>query len=81
MLDKKERTTEFSKGDSTEDFSAYSFTNALNTHIFNLANAHVFKLDAREYGRPVIEIQGPRVECDEGGYCVNDWNSFFRAWK
>ncbi len=68
---------EFSKGDSTEDFSWHSYTNALNTHIFNLANAYEFKLNVKEaeYSRAVIEMAGPRVICEEFGYCESTWDS------
>ncbi len=72
-----EEINEFSKGDSTEDFSFHSFKNSLNTHIFNLGNAHKFVLNfEHEYSsRPVIEIEGPRVVCEEYGYCENEWDS------
>jgi hypothetical protein len=72
-----EEIIEFSKGDSQEDFSWHSFKNGLNTHIFNLANAHVFKLSvgAATFTKRIIELEGPRVRCTEGGYCENAWNS------
>ncbi len=47
--------TQFSKGDSQEDFSVYSSTNMLNT---NLANAHTFALDDEGYGSPYIRLLG-----------------------
>jgi hypothetical protein len=74
-----EEITEFSKGDSHEDFSWHSSKNALNTHIFNLANAHVFNLNVEDarFTKALIEMAGPRVECTEYDYCENAWNSFF----
>jgi hypothetical protein len=75
-----EEITEFSKGDSQEDFSWHSFKNALNTDIiFNLANAHVFNLNVEDAKstKALIELAGPRVECTEYGFCENAWNSFF----
>jgi hypothetical protein len=72
-----EDITEFSKGDSTEDFSWYSSKNALNTHIFNLANAHIFNLNLEDTTLipATIEMAGPRVVCEEDDYCENAWNS------
>jgi hypothetical protein len=72
-----EEINEFSRGDSREDFSFNSSKNLLNTDIFNLASAHKFELNVEDgdLARAVIEIEGPRAECDEYGYCENEWNS------
>jgi hypothetical protein len=69
--------TEFSKGNSKEDFSGYSSKSA-NSITFNLANASNLKLDAEDvHTRALIALAGPRVACtDYGGYCENAWNSF-----
>lgn len=72
------KTTEFSRGDSKEDFSWHEFKGITQT--LNLANAHVFKLnleDARLIAA-VIELAGPRVVCESNGEtddCENAWNS------
>jgi hypothetical protein len=69
--------TEFSKGDSQEDFSTYSSTNMLNTMTFNLANAHTFAFDDDGFGTPYIRLLGPRVMCHGPNFCENVWNSVF----
>jgi hypothetical protein len=70
-----DEATDFSKGDSQEDFSWYSMKGS--THTFNLANAHVFNLNVEDASstKALIELTGPRVEC-EADYCENTWNSF-----
>jgi hypothetical protein len=74
-----EEVSEFSNGDSQEDFSWHSFKNALNTHIFNLANAYRFNLNVEDakFTKALIELAGPRVECNEYNYCENFWNSVY----
>lgn len=69
--------TEFSQGDSQEDFSAMSSTNMLNTQTFNLANAHTFVFEDDGYGTPYIRIVGPRAMCYGPNTCENTWNSVF----
>jgi len=69
--------TEFSQGDSQEDFSAMSSTNMLNTQTFNLANAHTFVFEDDGYGTPYIRIVGPRAMCNGPNLCENGWNSVF----
>jgi hypothetical protein len=69
--------TEFSQGDSQEDFSAMSSTNMLNTQTFNLANAHTFVFEDDGYGTPYIRIVGPRAMCYGPNACENAWNSVF----
>jgi hypothetical protein len=73
-----EDITEFSKGDSTEDFS-WDSSKSSNSRIFNLANAHVFNLNMEDakFVEAVIEMAGPRVECTEDDYCENAWNSMY----
>jgi len=73
-----EDVMDFSKGDSTEDFSWESSKNGLNTHIFNLANAHVFNFNTEGF-EAIIEMEGPRVECTEDGQCENAWDSRYSA--
>jgi hypothetical protein len=81
--------TEFSKGDSQEDFNG-AYSEAGTTHIFNLANAHHFELDLETVPPALIELAGPRVACTafpqvgrgertEGDYCENAWNSMFEG--
>lgn len=68
--------TEFSNGDSNEDFSAYSMTNSLNSHVFNFANAHKFEFVDNGWGTSIIVLEGPRVVCSDGDrYCENAWTS------
>jgi hypothetical protein len=81
--------TEFSKGESREDFNgAYSDTGT--THIINLANALHFELDLETVPPALIELAGPRVVCTEfphvgrgentgQDYCENAWNSMFEG--
>jgi hypothetical protein len=58
--------TEFSKGESLDDFSAYSF---IDTDKFNFANSHKFEF-IDEGWRNYILLEGPRVFCDEQAeYC------------
>jgi hypothetical protein len=73
---KFEEVDEFSKGDSTKDFSAYSSSNDLNALTFNLANAHTFVLETEDFGKPYIRLLGPRVVCNNyNAFCENVWNS------
>jgi hypothetical protein len=71
-----EDITEFSKGDSTEDFGGHSSKGV--SHIFNLVNAHLFNLNVEDATLlpAAIEMAGPRVDCTEFG-CENAWNSRF----
>lgn len=69
--------TEFSQGDSQEDFSAMSNTNMLNTQSFNLANAHTFALEGDGYSTSYIRIVGPRAMCYGPNVCENAWNSVY----
>jgi hypothetical protein len=70
-----EAIEEFSKGDSRKDFTSYSTTEYGGTHTFNLGNAHHFNLDVDTGWGAAIAMAGPRVECDQLGYCENAWNS------
>lgn len=72
-----EEKTEFSKGDSQQDFSAHSYVNSLNTMTFNLANAHTFTYEDDGYGEPYIKILGPRAVCRGPNFCENVWTSVF----
>jgi hypothetical protein len=69
-----EEITDFSKGDSQQDFSAYSMKSGTNV-IFNLANAYHFNFNTEDL-TPAIELAGPRVVCDAPDSCQNSWNSF-----
>jgi hypothetical protein len=69
--------TEFSKGDSKEDFSAYSSGNIGNTMTFNLTNAHTFTFEDDGYGEPYVKLLGPRVMCLGPYGCENVWTSVF----
>jgi hypothetical protein len=70
-----EDTTQFSKGDSEEEFNPQSSTNVLNSHTFNFGAAHKFEF-VDERWRHFIVLEGPRVMCsEEGGYCENRWTS------
>ena len=69
---------QLSKGDSQEDFSAYSYNNMLNSHTFRFANAHTFEFDKSDDSWPILILAGPRVKCDEESrFCENAWNSQF----
>jgi hypothetical protein len=69
---------EFSKGDGDTEFARIEGdgNNILNSGTFNFANAHKFEFAERDWGRPVIVIEGPKVMCqEEAGYCKNEWTS------
>lgn len=65
---------EFSNGNSTTDFSAYSMPDDMTTFTVDLADAHTFKLESDGVGQPYLLIQGARAVCDRRGYCQNGWN-------
>jgi hypothetical protein len=68
---RRESLMEFSKGDSTTDFSVYDMGSG--TVIINLMNAYRFEL---VYDPPEanINLQGPSVACYNDGSCVNLWD-------
>ncbi|SNT61648.1 hypothetical protein SAMN05216374_5948 [Tardiphaga sp. OK246] len=74
-----EEITQYSLGESQDDFSVASSKNALNTYAVDLTRAHVFNLNTEDADRSkaIIELAGPRVICFELGACENAWNSFF----
>jgi hypothetical protein len=74
---------EFSKGDSKQEFSAYTMQQGTTT--FFLLNAYHFDM---EFARrdvlglkmdPHVLIQGPRVTCSGPDYCENSWDDFFES--
>jgi hypothetical protein len=70
---RREHLTEFSKGNSREDFTAYSMHDDLEPFTFNLANAYRFELEWF-YGQATISMQGPGVVCWRWGSCENSWD-------
>lgn len=75
---RREDLTQFSKGDSQEDFAAYSMRNDLDPSTFNLANAYRFELEF-DFGQGNISLRGPAVVCWRWGSCENYWNKMFDA--
>jgi hypothetical protein len=67
---------QFSKGDSQEDFSAYSSASLGNNLTFRFANAHTFVLEDDGF-EVYVRMVGPRVVCTGDAYCENGWNSVF----
>jgi len=68
---RKESHAEFSKGDSTTDFSVYDM--GQGTIIFNLAKAYQFEI---QYDPPSadVRVKGPGVVCGLDGSCANEWS-------
>lgn len=66
-----ESHAEFSKGDSTTDFSVYD--NGDGIVIFNLAKAYQFEI---VYDPPSadLHVSGPGVACGPDGSCSNEWH-------
>jgi hypothetical protein len=71
-----EEITEFSKGESREDFSAHSMRNLGNGMTFNVGNAHTFQFE-EEGWQAYLRIVGPRAVCHGSGGCENAWNDVF----
>jgi hypothetical protein len=67
---RRESLTEFSKGNSREEFTAYTMMG--ETVILNLANAYSFGI-YYEYPEANVSMQGPSVACIEEGPCDNFW--------
>jgi hypothetical protein len=66
---------EFSKGNSQEEFTAYT---SAKTVTINLANAYNFEMEY-EYPSASVFMQGPSVACTEGLWCENWWRNHIYA--